>query len=303
MIGRGVVALIKIEGVLTDTSQEIGLLHKHAENSFVRAIVLRVETPGGLVGCSQELHREILKTRKSSGKPIIASMGNVAASGGYYVACAAKEIYANPGTVTGSIGVLFQSYNLQGISQKIGFGVNTIKSGKFKDTGSSFREMTPEERQVLQGTIDDTYDQFLEAVLEGRRVELARAHLRRGTAATTTTVAADGATSPSSAVPPVDTAKAEQVPRPVVKDYLRSMADGRVLSGRQALEFGLVDHLGDLNDAIDRAAQLAGLRGKPYILQEKRKTSLWDLLEGRTNVITQLTPRLGVALEYRLAFD
>ena len=302
VIGKGAVAIVKVEGVLTDTSREIALLHKYAESPIARAIVLRVETPGGAVGCSQELNREIAKLRKRSSKPIVVSMGNVAASGGYYIACAANEIYANPGTVTGSIGVLFQTYDLQGISKKIGFGVNTIKSGKLKDTGSSFREMTPEEREVLQATIDDTYDQFLEAVLEGRRTELARAYLRRTAQGTTATRTTDSPTSPT-ALSPEEEAKAGQLPREVVKDYLRSIADGRVLSGRQAWELGLVDRLGDLHDAADRAAQLAGLRGKPYLLQERRKVTFWDLLENRTNVVSRLVERLGVALEYRLSFD
>jgi protease-4 len=306
VVGRGAVAVIKIEGVLTDTSREIALLHKYAENAFVRAIVMRVETPGGAVGCAQELHREISKVRTKSGKPIVASMGNVAASGGYYVACAADEIYTNPGTVTGSIGVLLETYDLQGIGKKMGIGINTIKSGKFKDTGNFFREMTSEEKEILQETINDTHDQFLEAILEGRRTELASAYLRRTAQGTTTTLTADRATSPSelSAMDRVvNEVRANQVPRQVVKDYLRSIADGRILSGHQAWELGLVDHLGGLHDAIDRAAQLAGVRGKPHVLQEKRKTGFWDLLEGQTNVVSQLAKRFGVALEYRLSFD
>jgi len=302
MMSRSTVALLKVEGVIMDTSNEIRLLHKYADSPFVRAIVVRIESPGGTVGASQELFREIRKARKKSDKPIIASMGNVAASGGYYVACAADEIYANPGTVTGSIGVIFQTYDLQGVSKKIGFGVNTIKSGKFKDTGSMFREMTPDEKQILQGTIDDTYDQFLDAVIEGRRVELARAHLRRSEPKTSPTLSA--AAKPTSAtLATTETAKAEAVPKDVVKDYLRSFADGRVLSGRQANELGLVDHLGDLRDAISRAAQLAGVQGRPVVLQERRKPSFWDLIEGRTGVLSRLTPPSGVSLEYRLSFD
>jgi len=302
VVGRGAVGLIKIEGLLLDSGEEISLLRKYAENTLVRAIVLRLETPGGAVGCAQELHREILKARKESGKPIVASMGNVAASGGYYIACAADEVYANPGTVTGSIGVLLETYDLQGLGKKIGIGINTIKSGKFKDTGQYFREMTAEEKQILQETIDDTYDQFLDAVIEGRQVELAHAHLRRAAKETTGSLGADSATSPSQRSS-TDRAQAEQVPRRVVKDYLRSIADGRPLSGRQAWELGLVDRLGNLQDAISRAGQLAGIRGKPYVLQEKRRLSLWDLLQSRTDVVSRLATRFGVALEYRLSLD
>ena len=302
VFGRAVVAVVKVEGAFMDTSQEISLLRKYTESSFVGAIVLRIETPGGAVGCAQEFHREILKARRDGHKPIIASMGNVAASGGYYISCAADEIYANPGTVTGSIGVLLETFDFQDVGKKIGITVNTVKSGKFKDTGSYFREMTAEEKQLLQETIDDTHNQFLEAVMEGRRVELARAYLRRLAAGTTATLAADRSTSPSDSAA-VDQAQAERVPRLVVRDYLRSFADGRVLSGHQAWELGLVDHLGNFQDAVARAAALAGIRGKPRILQEKRRTSLWDLLENRTNVVSHLATRFGFALEYRLSLD
>ncbi|KPL11818.1 hypothetical protein AMJ85_02865 [candidate division BRC1 bacterium SM23_51] len=302
MVGRAAVALVKVEGLITDTSEEIRLLRKYGSNPLVRAIVVRVESPGGTVGGSQELYREIRKTREKSGKPIIASLGNVAASGGYYVACAADEIYANPGTVTGSIGVIFQTYDLQGLSKKIGVGVNTIKSGKFKDTGSFFREMTEEEKQIIQGTIDDTYEQFLEAVIEARRSKLAQAYLDRNAKATTPSLAADStASSPTAAgAKPADT---DQVAREVVEAHLRSIADGRVLSGRQAREWGLLDHLGGLQDAIDRAAKLARVRGRPVVIQERRKRTFWDLVQSRTDAVSRLARHDGVALEYRLCFD
>lgn len=302
IVGRAAVALVKVEGLIVDTSEEIRLLRKYGNNPLVQAIVLRVESPGGAVGGSQELYREIRKARKRSGKPIIASLGNVGASGGYYVACAADEVFANPGTVTGSIGVIFQTYDFQGISKKIGVGVNTIKSGKFKDTGSGFREMTEEEKQLIQGTIDDVYNQFLEAVLETRHTELARACLRRNAEGTTPSLAAAG-TASSPTLPGDKASDADLVPREVVEAHLRSFADGRVLTGRQAHEAGLVDHLGNLQDAIDRAAELGGIRGRPFVIQEKRKPKLWDLIQSRTDVVSRLASRNGVTLEYRLCFD
>jgi len=301
-IGRGTVAIITVEGTISDTTEEIRLLRAYGKSPFVRAIILRLETPGGAVAASQELHREIRKTRKESGKPILASMGNVAASGGYYIASAADEIFANPGTVTGSIGVILETYNVEGLSKKIGFAVTTIKSGKLKDTGSPFREMTPEEKAVLQGTIDDTYDQFLEAVLDGRLRTLARAHLRQGASKTSATATAGTPTTPT-ALTKLEEAAAARVPREVVKQYLRTIADGRVLSGRQACEDGLVDRLGSLQDAIDRAAELGGIRGKPSVLQERHRPTLWDVLMGRTEILSRLAPRHGIALEYRLSFD
>jgi len=302
LIGRAAVAVVEIKGTIFDTNEQIEKIEKYAANPFVKAIVLRIESPGGAVAASQELYREIRKIRKQSRKPIVASMGNVAASGGYYVACAADEIYANPGTVTGSIGVIFQAYNIEGISKKLGIGVNIVKSGKFKDTGSPFRQMTPEERKILQGAIDDTYDQFLEAVLAARREALAKAYLRNSKPTSPTLATGPAVQSTTGGL---ETAQPDpgKVPREKVKAYLRSFADGRVLSGRQALGLGLVDHLGDLRDATDRAARLAGIRGKPTVLREKRKPTIWDLFGSRTGIASRLGLRQGVSLEYRLSFD
>ncbi|MCX8036014.1 MAG: signal peptide peptidase SppA [Candidatus Sumerlaeia bacterium] len=299
-IGRGAVAIVRIEGTIMDPAEPTRQLRLYTKSPAVRAILIRIESPGGAVGASQEIHREILRARRDGGKKVVASMGNVAASGGYYVACAADEIFANAGTVTGSIGVVLETYDLQGISKKIGFGVNTIKSGQMKDVGSPFREMTPEERQVLQTTIDDTYDQFLEAVIEGRRAALARAWRNHTEKPTTSSRAADRpTTAPAQAA---DTASTSPT-REALKDFLRSFADGRILSGRQALDLGLVDRLGGLQDATDRAAELGGIRGKPTILQERRKSSLWDLLRGRNDAVSRLVSPNGFALQYRLVFD
>ncbi len=299
-IGRGAVAIVRIEGTIMDPTNPIRLIRLYAKSPAVRAILVRIESPGGAVGASQEIHREILRARRDSGKRVVASMGNVAASGGYYVACAAEEIFANAGTVTGSIGVVLETYDLQGISKKIGIGVNTIKSGQMKDVGSPFREMTPEERQVLQTTIDDTYDQFLEAVIEGRQAALARAWRNHTDKPTTASRATDRLTTPG--IPAAD-ARQTSPTRETLKDFLRSFADGRVLSGRQALELGLVDRLGGLQDATDRAAELGAIRGKPTILQERRKPSLWELIRGRNDPVSRLISPNGFALQYRLVFD
>ncbi len=231
------VGLLRVEGVLEDVTWTIDQLHDLAKNGRVKAVVIRVDSPGGAVAPSQELFEEILKVRDE--KPVVVSMGTVAASGGYYIACAADHILANPGTITGSIGVIAQFPNWEGLMGKIGVGSKSITSGKFKDAGSPFRPMTPEEEALFSGLVQDTYAQFREAVIEQRELS------------------------------------AE-----TIDPYL----DGRVLTGRQALELGLVDELGNLQDALDKAAELGGIDDRPPRVVEPREEvgGLFRFLTGTT---------------------
>jgi len=164
------IAVVKIEGVILDSKDIIEELREHRENKSVKAILLRIDSPGGAVAPSQEIYTEVLKIRDEGKKKIVTSMGSVAASGGYYIASASDKIVANPGSVTGSIGVILELANISGLMKKVGVESVVIKSGKFKDVGSLFRTMMPEERELLQGVIDDTYDQFVEAVSAGRGI-------------------------------------------------------------------------------------------------------------------------------------
>ena len=164
------IAVVKIEGVILDSKDIIEELREHRENKSVKAILLRIDSPGGAVAPSQEIYSEVLKIRDEGKKKIVTSMGSVAASGGYYIASASDKIVANPGSVTGSIGVILELANVSGLMKKVGVESVVIKSGKFKDVGSLFRTMMPEERELLQGVIDDTYDQFVEAVSAGRGI-------------------------------------------------------------------------------------------------------------------------------------
>lgn len=164
------IAVVKIEGVILDSKDIIEELREHRENKSVKAILLRIDSPGGAVAPSQEIYTEVLKIRDEGKKKIVTSMGSVAASGGYYIASASDRIVANPGSVTGSIGVILELANVSGLMKKVGVESVVIKSGKFKDVGSLFRTMTPEERDLLQGVIDDTYDQFVDAVSAGRGI-------------------------------------------------------------------------------------------------------------------------------------
>ena len=167
------VAIVELEGIILDVEDIISDLKIHRENPLVRAVVVRINSPGGVVGPTQELYRALQQLRQA-GKPVVASLGAVAASGGYYVAVAADSIYANPGTLTGSIGVIMQMANLENLMKKVGVDYVVVKAGQFKDTGNISRPMTAEERRVLQSLLDDVHRQFIDAVAEGRKLDRAR---------------------------------------------------------------------------------------------------------------------------------
>ena len=164
------VAVVEIEGIIMDGTAAVRELREHADNSAIKAIVLRINSPGGVVAPTQEIFAAIQRARKA-GKPVVATLGAVAASGGYYVAAAADRIYANPGTLTGSIGVVMQMANLEGLLKKVGVEYVVVKAGAYKDVGNFARTMRPEERKMLQALLDDVYSQFVDAVAEGRGLE------------------------------------------------------------------------------------------------------------------------------------
>jgi protease-4 len=229
------VGLIRVEGLLSDARQLTEDI-EFMEATGVGALVLRINSPGGGVVASQEVYERI-RELKETGTPVVVSMGAVAASGGYYIACPADSIIANPGTVTGSIGVLMSFTNLEGLFEKVGLDFEVVKSGEYKDTGSWSREMTTEERELLQATVDDIHAQFVEAVAANRNLD---------------------------------------------RSAVEALSDGRIFSGRQALEAGLIDGLGTLDQAIAIAGRMAGIRGRPRIQQpvRYRRLTLADLLTG-----------------------
>jgi len=248
------IGVVEIRGVITQSAGIIETLHQYEKDQGVKAILLRIDSPGGGVGPSQEIHREVMKIKPK--KKVIVSMGSVAASGGYYIAAASDRIVANPGTITGSIGVLMEFTNIEELFKKIGIKGVVLKSGEHKDIGSPLREMTADEKKLMQAVIDNVHQQFVEAVAEGRKL---------------------------------DRAKVAQI------------ADGRILTGEQARQLGLVDELGNLQDAIDAAAKLAGIEGKPVILYPKKRLSLLELLvEGTTEAILNTIVEKGFRLNYRL---
>lgn len=164
------IAVIELKGPIFESEQVVRQLKKFRERKDVKALLLRIDSPGGGVAASQEIYEEV-KRSKGTGKPLVVSMGSVAASGGYYVACPADRIVANRGTITGSIGVISQFLRFDPLMKKIGIEANTIKSGKFKDTGNPFREMTPEDRKYFQHLIDDVHRQFMTVVEQERGLD------------------------------------------------------------------------------------------------------------------------------------
>jgi len=167
---RSKLALVRIEGPIIDSQDAIDEIKEHVEDNSIKAIILRVDSPGGAVAPSQEIYEEVKKAVAK--KPVIVSMGSVAASGGYYIASPATRIVANPGTLTGSIGVIMELPNVEGLMNKIGIKTEVIKSGKHKDIASAFRAMGKEEREILQGVMDNVHEQFMRAVSEGRKIKM-----------------------------------------------------------------------------------------------------------------------------------
>lgn len=228
------VGVVEIKGVIADPKPVILQLKRFRKNKDIKAIVLRIDSPGGGVGPSQEIYSEVKKTTLI--KKVVASMGAIAASGGYYVAAAADHIMANPGTITGSIGVIMEFANAEELFEKIGISAVVIKSGEYKDTGSPLRKMTPEERRLLEDFVGNVHQQFVTAVAEGRKMS---------------------------------------------EETVRTIADGRIFSGQQAQKLGLLDSLGNMEDAIALAAELGGIKGEPSVVYaEKKKFSVLEFILG-----------------------
>lgn len=235
VVGSGV-GLVEVKGLIIDSQEIVNQLNDFRKNENVKAVVLRIDSPGGVVGPSQEIFAEVKKL--AAVKKVVVSMGSIAASGGYYIAAPASLILANPGTITGSIGVLMRFSNLEGLMGKIGLKAFTLKTGKFKDVGSPVRTMTDQDKAMLQSVIDNTHLQFVKAVAEGRKLP--------------------------------------------VRD-VSAIADGRIFSGEQAVALKLVDRLGTLQDAIEEAGKLAGIKGEPQLIRPpKKKKLLLDMLVGET---------------------
>lgn len=251
------VGVVELDGAIDEGNGRMVIwqLDQWARNGSIKAIVMHINSPGGGVAISQEVYDAIVRAKQE--KPVVASMASVAASGGYLVACAADRIVANPGTITGSIGVIMQFYTYKDLLGKVGVQIETVKSGEMKDVGNPDREMTKKEELMLKSVVMDSYEQFVEVVAQGRDLD---------------------------------------------KEEVYPLADGSIFTGAQALNLGLVDTLGGLKEAIDLAADLAGISGEPNVVRPYRreKVSIFDLLGsfvGDLGVKVE-KPKLGPQLLY-----
>ena len=228
--GKGKIAVVELNFTIFSSEGIVKQFKKYSEDKSIKAILLRVNTPGGGVAASQEIYEIIRKTR-DGGKPVIVSIASLGASGGYYAACGGSTIIADEGSLVGSIGVIIQLVNYKELADKIGVKSMTITSGELKDAGNPFNEFSEKDRTYFQEIVDDTYQQFIEVVARERKIDTAR-----------------------------------------LKEY----ATGRVFTGRQALNIGLIDSIGTYEDAIRIAAGMGGIDGDPTIVKEKNKTTLFD---------------------------
>jgi protease-4 len=242
-------------------------LIKAAKEKSVKGVLIRINSPGGAVGISQEVYQAVKKVRAK--KPVVVSMGDVAASGGYYIAAASDYIFANPGTLTGSIGVISHFMNTEGLYSKVGLKDMTIKSGRYKDIGSSSRPMSEEEKEILQNLVDDTYNQFIDDVYEGRRSNSneygsLRKNLTRG--------------------------------------YVQEVAQGMIYTGRQAKEIGLVDKLGNYNDALEELQKLIQKRSGGRIKDDLPTTESLNVT-GSLKELISMSSLLGNRQQSKLPYN
>lgn len=232
----GKIGIVRISDIILDGEEKSEQLREFFDDASIAGVVVRINSPGGAVAPSQELYREMMRYRES-GKPLVVSMDNIAASGGYYIASGAGTIFANPGTLTGSIGVIMRLTRYDKLFDKIGVDFITLKAGRLKDIGNPSRAMTPEERKVLESLLNDTHEQFIADVAAGRNIAV---------------------------------------------DKIRPVADGRIFTGAQALEAGLVDTLGTLSDALDYCKMLSGLPSTAKVHEKKPHVPLLKQLLSET---------------------
>jgi len=266
--GPDTIAVVPVEGTIAPADNALGgtqptatpegladALRQAGQDTSIVAVVLEVNSPGGGVTASDEMHQSILDFRESTGKPVVVSMGDTAASGGYYISTAADRIVANETTLTGSLGVIFQLNNFAEAADKYGIKQVVIKSGEYKDMGNAFREMRPDEREIFQSIVDESYSEFVDVISEGRRIP---------------------------------------------EDRVREIADGRVYSGSQAKDLGLVDSFGDLDEASATAGTLAGTKDATvvrYVQEPTLTETLLARLAPQEPQAQQIMEAAGLGLE------
>lgn len=253
-LGEGI-GVVEVEGIISDGEPIVKALEQFCRSEKVKAIVIRINSPGGGVASSQEIYREIHKAKIE--KKVVASLGSVAASGALYIASASDKIMANPGTVTGSIGVIVQLMNFEDVMGKIGVRSVVIKSGPYKDIGSATRPMTKEERAILQDMVDKLHRQFVRDLAKGRGLK---------------------------------------------KETVAALADGRIFSGEEALDLGLVDKLGNFEDALELAAKSVGLEEDYRVIRPKEDISWWERVLGGKSPVKILPDWINQPLRFQYLY-
>ncbi|MFQ5746857.1 MAG: signal peptide peptidase SppA [Gemmatimonadota bacterium] len=254
LVSERSVAILPVLGVIDSDREFLRNLKTFRENGAVRAFVLEIRSPGGGVGPSQSMYRELRKLRDTDDRPVIAWIGGVGASGGYYISLAADSIFVLPGSITGSIGVVMEFPNARELLRKVGLGFEVVKSGEHKDMGSPARPLSEEDRRILQGVVDDVFNQFVDAVAQNR---------------------------------------------PLGRDTVLALADGRIFSGERAVDLRLADRIATLPEAISAAGRMAGLGENPRTLRpSERRVGLLDVLGGISESrlvgwLRALTPSTG----------
>ena len=247
--------VVAVEGVILESEPTIRKLRQLQKNPSVKGIIVRINSPGGAVAPSQEIFSELLRLRKH--KKVFVSISSVAASGGYYIAVGSDRIFANPGSLTGSIGVIMQSYNIEELLSRVGVKPVTIKSGKNKDLGSMFRPLKKEERKLLESVLQNTHEQFIEAVAENRTIDL------------------------------------EQV---------TELADGRVFTGKQAAELGLVDELAGFREVVEKMRNELNIQKEVELIYAKDEEKLFQQL-GLEGLLPDSARVLQTGLFYLLSLS
>ncbi|OPY68665.1 MAG: putative signal peptide peptidase SppA [Syntrophorhabdaceae bacterium PtaU1.Bin034] len=227
------IGVVEIEGVISGSKETMDDIIRFKEDPTIKGVILRINSPGGGVGPTQEIYREVIKLKEK--KKVYVSMGTSCASGGYYIASAAEKLYANPSTITGSIGVIMQLMIIEDVLKKIGLKNNTIKAGEFKDAGSPFRGMTPEERAYMEGITESIHEQFMKDIAAGRKMKL---------------------------------------------ETVRKLAQGKIYTGNQAKELGLIDAIGNFYDTVDALKDELKITGKPSLIYTEKPFSFSKWLFG-----------------------
>jgi protease-4 len=249
------IGVVDLDGVILSPQPVVGELKKFGDDSSIKAIILHVNSPGGGVAASEEIYREVKRIRNEKKKKIVVSIEAVGASGAYYVSSAADKIFADEGSIVGSIGVIAQWVNYGDLLKWAKLKDVVIKTGEFKDTGNPARELTPAEQAYMQSLIDNMFGQFIQAVSQGRGIKY---------------------------------------------DDVKSIANGKVWTGQEALSMKLIDNVGDFEAAVSDTAKSVGIRGEPTLVHpEKERKTLLDLLLGD---VSQYIPSREQMMEQQVGF-